>query len=120
MAGFKFKKSNFNIEVEGKKYESTLSMADIADKFKVVADKAHNYKVESDDFKSEMQELINLVKNFVNEVFGENAFDAMTETLDVVEMDSALQLFEYITQEFNSQKIDNITKKYSPDRAKRK
>lgn len=120
MAGFQFKKNNFTIEVEGIKYESTLSMTGIADIFTDVSKEASQYENTSKNFKDESKKIVGLIKGFVDEVFGENSFDKMTEALDAFEMDMALQLFEYITVEFNEQKINSVVNKYSPNRAKRR
>lgn len=123
MAGFKFQSNKFEIEVEDKKYVSNLGMIDIADKFQGIVDIVEEYEEakkgnEPTNFREQTEKITGIIGKFVDDIFGESSFKNMTDGMEI-DMEMALDLFAYITEEFNKQKIQSISK-YSPNRAKRR
>lgn len=97
--GLKFRGDVLQVEVEGKVFSSKATDEEILSALKSVQDKATEMQskmVTAEDLK----ESINLVVNFVEQLFGEGVYDEMINGFPNT-ISIAYQLFEYLSDEIS-------------------
>lgn len=95
--GLKFGIRRFIINVEDRDYEALIDDLEILSVIENVASEAG---LVSGEEKEKVVALMDIVREAVNAIFGETAFDDMTEDVPL-NLDICLQLFEFLVEEFN-------------------
>lgn len=105
--GLKFDVKKFKINVEDRDYEAVIDDIEI---LSVLEGVSYEADMVSGEEKEKVVALMDIVREATNAIFGDTAFDDMTESVSV-NLDICLQLFDYLVEEFNRYNVE-LTNRY--------